>query len=368
MTVQAQTAFTTYKSPLHHMASATPTDYWNDSCSVAELTYAIDHGAVGATSNPTIVLSVLKQEMSLWQDRIQHIIADNPTWSETEITWKVVEAVAVHGSTLLLPIFERTGGQKGRLSIQTNPALYRSADAMIAQTLHFDALAPNLNVKMPVTAAGVQAMEEVTAQGVSINATVSFSVAQAVAVAEAVERGLKRRAAAGKPTDTLQPVCTIMVGRVDDWMAAVTHRDRITVNPGAIPWAGVAVMKQAYRVFQERGYRTRLLAAAYRHHLHWSAFIGGDVVLSMPCDWAKRFNASDVTVEDRMSQPVDPALVDDLYRHVPDFRRAYDIDGMTPAEFDGYGATVRTLRGFIGSYHELIALIREKFMLPNPDA
>ncbi len=358
---------TTYKSPLHEMAQTTITDYWNDSCAVEELTYAIEHGAVGATSNPTIVYTVLKQEMHLWSDRIKQIIADNPTWTETEITWQVIEEVAVHGSKLLLPVYERTAGKKGRLSIQTNPANYRTPEALVAQALHFSTLAPNLHIKMPVTAAGVQAIEEVTYNGASINATVSFTVPQAIAVAEAVERGMQRRAAEGKSNAELVPMCTLMVGRVDDWMTAVTTRDRIIVNPESIPWAGVAVVKNAYRIFQERGYRTRLLVAAYRHHRHWSEFIGGDVAQTIPYDWAKRYNASDVKVIDRMHIPVDPAIIDDLYTHIPDFRRAFDADGMTPAEFDSYGATVRTLRGFIGSYHDLIGLLRDKFMLPNPD-
>lgn len=358
---------TTYLSPLYEMAHTTSTDYWNDSCSVEELKYAIEHGAVGATSNPSIVLAVLKQEMSMWSDRIQQIIRENSTYSEIEVTWQVVEEVAVYASRLLLPLFEKTDGQKGLLSIQTNPANYRNTKAMLDQAMHFNTLAPNLHVKIPVTAAGVLAIEEATYHGVSINATVSFTVSQTIAVAEAVERGLARRAAEGLSTAHIVPVCTVMVGRVDDWMAAVTTRDRITVNPDSIPWAGVAVMKKAYHIYTERSYRTRLLAAAYRHHRHWSEFIGGDVITSMPCDWAKRFNASDVQVVERMQLPVDPSIIADLYTHVPDFRRAYDIDGMAPADFDTYGATVRTLRGFIASYHDLIALIREKFMLPNPD-
>jgi transaldolase len=63
---------------------------------------------------------------------------------------------------------------------------------------------------------------------------------------------------------------------------------------------------------------------------------------------------------------VPPGVVETLYEKFPDFRRAYDVDGMTPEEFDSFGPTVRTLRTFIGAYHDLIALIRD-FMLPNPD-
>ena len=81
---------TAYKSPLQQMALTTPTDFWNDSCSVQELTDAIDIGEVGATTNSLIVHSVRKIEMHLWKDRIYEIIHKNPTWSDVEITWKVV--------------------------------------------------------------------------------------------------------------------------------------------------------------------------------------------------------------------------------------------------------------------------------------
>ena len=90
-------------SPLLQTVSTTRTDYWNDSCSVNELTYAIGHGAVGATTNPTIVLNVLKQEMHLWDKRIHAIIDDNPTWSESEVAWKLIEEMAVRGADLLRP-------------------------------------------------------------------------------------------------------------------------------------------------------------------------------------------------------------------------------------------------------------------------
>lgn len=358
---------TIYKSPLHETVSTTVTDFWNDSCSVGELAYAIEHGAVGATSNPTIVLQVLRLEWDMWANRIKQIIDDNPTWTEEEIMWQVFEEIGVKGAEQLLPVFERENGKKGRLSIQTNPANYRNFEKMVAQAVHFARLAPNMQVKLPVTSQGILAIEEATYRGVNINATVSFTVAQAVAVGEAVERGLERREAEGLPVDDMSPVCTIMVGRNDDWMRVVTKRDGIIVNPQYLPWAGVATFKKAYQIYQERGYRARLLAAAYRHHLHWSEFIGGDVILTIPSEWQKLFNNSQVEVMPRMDDAVDQVIIDELYDRIPDFRKAYDEDGLTVAEFDTYGATVRTLRGFISSYHELIRVVREEFMLPNPD-
>ena len=108
------------------------------------------------------------------------------------------------------------------------------------------------------------------------------------------------------------------------------------------------------------------MAAAYRSHLHWSEFIGGDIILTIPYEWQVLFNNSSVEVKERMHNPVDPKIISELYRLVPDFRRAYDEDGMSVDEFDEYGATARTLRGFCDHYHELLSIVRDA-MLPNPD-
>jgi transaldolase len=353
-------------SPLLQTVTTTATDVWNDSCSPAELAEALANGAVGATTNPAIVLGVLAQEMPAWRGWIARLVSENPTADEDTLSWRLIEAVGLKGAELLLPVFEREKGRKGRLSIQTNPILYRNTEALVAQAEHFASLAPNIQVKIPVTAAGVPAIEEATYRGVSINATVSFTLPQAIAVAEAVERGLSRRMAEGKDTSSMSPVCTLMVGRLDDWLKVVSKRDGILTTPGHLDWAGIAVMKKAYGIYKARKYRTRLLAAAYRSHLHWSELIGGDVVLTITHEWQKLINASDIEVRERMQNPVDPAIIDTLQRKFVDFRKAYDEKGMGIADFDSYGATVRTLRSFIEAYRQIQAIVRD-FMLPSPD-
>jgi transaldolase len=355
-----------FKSPLHETVSTTPTQFWNDSCSLADLSDAIEHGATGATTNPTIVGEVLVKEMGLWRDRIDELIVANPTWAEDAVTWKLIEEMGVRGAELLRPAFEREQKLKGRLSIQTDPRLYRDAAGIVRHALHLGALAPNIQVKIPATHAGIRAVEEATASGVTINATVSFTVSQALAVAEAVERGLARREAAGGDTSTMTPVCTLMVGRLDDWLRLLAERDALAVTPGTISWSGIACLKRAYALYQERGYRTRLLAAAYRHHRHWSELIGGDVVLTIPARWQRIVNGSDVEVRPRIDEPVPADAVAELVRLFPDFSSAYHPAGLEPAEFDRFGPTVRTLRQFISSYHGLVAMIRD-IMLPDPD-
>lgn len=353
-----------YKSLLEEMAKTTDTDYWNDSCAVSELKYAIPNGAVGATTNPVIVLNVLKKEYDLWENRILEIIKDNPTFDEDEVSWQLIEEMAVKGSELLMPVFKRENGMKGRISIQTNAKFYRDAKRMLNQAVKFDKLALNMQVKMPATAAGINAMEEATYQGVNINATVCFTVPQAVAVGEAVDRGLKRREGEGKDTSKMSPVCTIMVGRLDDWLKIVADKENISIDPSYLEMAGVAAMKNAVQIFKERGYKTRMLTAAYRNQLHWSELIGGNIIHTIPYKWQKRYNNSTVEIKNTTDLPMDPHILKELMDKFVDFKRAYEPDGMSPEEFVDYGATKRTLKGFIMGYQQLVDIIRD-LMIPG---
>lgn len=354
------------KSPLLQMTETTPTCLWNDSAALDELAYSIEHGAVGATCNPVIALSILKRQMPLWRGRIEALIQEMPMATEDQIGWKIVEEMSVKGAALLKPVFDAQGGRNGRLSIQTDPRFFRNTEAILEQATHFSQLAPNMIVKIPATRAGIPAMEEATYRGISINATVSFTVPQTIAVAEAVERGLARREKEGLDIRSMGPVCTIMVGRLDDWLKVVLEKEGICIDPGYLEWAGVAVLKKAYRIYRERGYRLRLLSAAFRNHMHWSEFIGGDVVISPPYAWQLRYNASDIQPVPRMDHAVDPKIVRELTDHFSDFRRAYSEDGISVDDFDTYGATRRTLRQFLEAGGELAALIRD-FLVPDPD-
>jgi transaldolase len=89
-------------------------------------------------------------------------------------------------------------------------------------------------------------------------------------------------------------------------------------------------------------------------------------VVSPPFRWQERYNASDVEVADRMQIPVPSHIVEQLSAKFIDFRRAYAEDGMTPADFDTFGPTLRTLRQFIKATADLASLVRD-IMLPNPD-
>jgi len=359
---------TTPKSLLHQMTLEQPTQFWNDSCEVSSLRQAIEHGATGATSNPVIVLEAIEAHRPRWLEITTAMVEDHPEETEEQLAWRLVARAATEGAELLEPVFEAHDGRAGRLSVQVNPRLYTDARRMVAHAEELYALAPNMAIKVPAVTAGIAAMEELTARGVVVNATVCFTLPQALAVAEGIERGLKRAEAAGLDTARMTPWVTIMVGRLDDHLreqqaAAVSDAQR-AFDPERIRIASRAVMRRAYQIFRQRGYRATLLAAAMRSHHHWSDFIGGELVVTIPPAWQETFNASGVEVRPRIDEPVDEATVGALLEAFPDFGRAYQERGLEPDEFVTYGATVKTLHQFLDGYDQLLRFVRE-VMLPR---
>lgn len=352
------------KAPLARAAAETPTALWNDSADPDELRASIAFGAVGATCNPVIAFTAISRHPGVWGPRLLELAAEHPTWGESQLGWEAVRELSVEAAKQLLPAFEASGGRNGRLSIQTDPRLFRNADALVEQAVEFSGLAPNIIVKIPATAVGVAAMEEAAYRGVSINATCSFTVPQALAVGEALERALDRRAADGLPEQEFGHVVTIMGGRLDDWLKKWTARERILTTPGVLDWAGVAALKRAHAIFTERGYRSRILSAAFRSFLHWSELVGGDLVISPPFDWQARINENGIPAEDRIDVPVAPEILSELME-LSEFRKAYEPDGMSAEEFIDFGATRDTLRQFLDADAKLDALVRD-VILPAP--
>ena len=168
---------TIFRSPLHKMVSATPTDFWNDSCAVGELKYAHRARRRGSHEQPDDRLHRPPAGIRRLESRdISELFANHnrPDGSRRSRGSSSKRSPCAARSSFD-PSSSAREGKKGFLSIQTNPDYYRTPGRSRGQALHFSKLAPNMQVKIPATAAGIVAIEEVTAQGVSINATVCFT-------------------------------------------------------------------------------------------------------------------------------------------------------------------------------------------------
>ena len=246
-------------SPLGRTIATTATDIWNDSCAVDELEYAISYGAVGATANPTIVTDVWKADPAHWRGRVRALADERPDATEVDLAWAIVEEMSLRAAPLLAARLRGVRRPPGPAldADRSDPLPLARPDARAGRSTSMGSpRTSSSSSRRPRSAS--RSMEEATYRGVNVNATVSFSVAQAVAAAEAVERGLRRREAEGLPVDDMGPVITLMMGRLEDWLRVQTERDGIVADPTACPGRASRSSSGPYAEFGARGLRARL--------------------------------------------------------------------------------------------------------------
>jgi transaldolase len=291
-----------------HRLSALGQSVWIDFLSrdllaTGALARAVDADAVvGVTSNPTIFLKALAGGHAYDEQ-----IAAEPGSAKSvflRLATRDVEAAC----DLLRPVWERTGGRDGYVSIEVDPRLAHDSESTIeeAALLHQAIARPNLLVKIPATDAGVPAIEETIARGYSINVTLIFSLTRHRQVAESYLRGLERLVAAGGDPSSVHSVASFFVSRVDtetDRRLAGLKRDDFKGR------LGIANAKLAYQQYKtafagERWQRLAVHGAtkqrclwasmsvkdpAYRDTLYVEELIGPETISTMPEETIRAF-------------------------------------------------------------------------------
>lgn len=336
-----------------------PTEFWNDSAEPAEIRRAATWGAVGVTSNPVLMPRAARASALRWDVEIAAYKRQGITDPE-EVAWHVVRGIALEDAAIMAPVYYRTQGHTGRLCVQVNPNNHANAEAMIAQARTISRWAPNLLIKLPVTAAGLVAMEALTAEGVSTVGTLSYGVPQVIGVAEAFRRGLQRAQQRGVDTSRVRNYAVIMTGRLDDHLRDANREQGLGIAEELINRAGVAVTQKALRIFRQRAYESVILLASFRPYHDLGDFLGGDYVVSVPPELQERIITRGTPLRADVDKPLPQEVIEALQTRLPDFCRAYDEDGMTPDEFAGFGPVVKTLHQFIGGYRDLVSYVQER--------
>jgi len=319
----------------------TRTRWWHDSAEAAELQLGLERGAVGVTTNPFLSNIALVKDREIWAAAIDGVLAQKLA---PELKAEALMQIAVLRTTeKLLPEFDATNGQSGFVCAQVNPVRAGDRDCMLATARRFHHWAPNIAVKLPATGAGIDVLEDCVAEGISVTCTVSFTVPQVIAIAERHRAGIERAKAQGIVPGKCFAV--IMIGRLDDFLREVAHDNQAAVSESDIRQAGLAVTKRAYALYRERGYEAVLLVAALRGEYHLTELTGADLIMSIAPAFQEVFVTRDHPREERIDKPV-PADAIERLSQMPEFVRAYEPDGMTPAEFMAFGATQRTLSQF----------------------
>lgn len=325
---------------LQWLSSQTQSIYWHDSAVYAQQQEAFANGAVGMTTNPFLIQSTLNGDKAFWTDRLSKLPKDLTGDEKAETLMRMVTGFYANETT---PIFEKGISGEGYVCAQTNPNKTGDAEYMIEQAKRLASWAPNIVVKVPATNAGIKAYEECVACGLNMAATVSFTVPQVLAVAEAAKRGKERAIANGiKPGLT---IAVMMVGRLDDYLRDVAHDSCANVSESDIVQAGIACAKKAYAIFNERGYDTYLMPAGCRGANQVIELAGAKMIFSIAPKIVDLL-PGDTPCEERIQIPVEQDVIDRLMT-MPEFRKAYEEDGMTREQFITFGSANRTTDQFI---------------------
>jgi transaldolase len=325
----------------HWLIESTPTTWWHDSGDPNELDAALANLASGVTTNPLLSYRALAARPDYFLPLAGKLPAGLSTEERADL---LMRAVVCDAARKVEPVHRETGGAQGYACAQVNPSRAGDREEMLAMARLHHTWAPNIAVKLPVTAAGLDVLEECVAQGITCTATVSFTVPQVIAVAERHRKGVVRAAASGITPGRCFAV--IMIGRLDDYLREVAHDNRASVSESDIQQAGLAVTKRAYAIYRDHGYEAVLLVAALRGDHHMTELAGASLIMSVhPRNQAQLLEPG-IPREQRIDRPIAPDVIARLSK-MPDFVRAYEPDGMSPEEFVAYGVTQRTLSQFI---------------------
>jgi transaldolase len=319
----------------------TPTKWWHDSAEAGELQLGLARGAIGVTTNPFLANLALVKDRDLWAPAIDAVLAQKlPPEQKAEA---LMQIPVMRTTEKLMPEFTATQGQSGFVCAQVNPLRAGDRDCMLAMAKRFHRWAPNIAVKLPATSAGLDVAEDCVAEGITVTLTVSFTVPQALAIAERHRAGIARAKAKGVAPGKCFAV--IMIGRLDDFLREVAHDNQAAVSESDIRQAGLAATKRAYSLYRERGYEAVLLVAALRGDYHLTELAGADLLMSIAPAFQEAFVTKDLPREERIGCPVPADAIERLCQ-MREFVRSYEPDGMTPEEFMAFGATQRTLSQF----------------------
>jgi transaldolase len=327
---------------LNWLANNTPTMWWHDSADPKELQIGLERGCVGVTTNPVLAATALKANREAWGTEINKVLANNlPPAEKAEA---LLQIAVTKTAEKLMPEFKASNGERGYVCAQVSPLLIGDRDKMVAMAKRLHSWAPNICVKLPASGAGIDAIEACAAEGISTNATVSFTLPQLLAVGEQTAEGVRKAKARGlKPAKAF---ATMMIGRLDDYLREVAKDNQVEVTEDDIQHSGMAVVKRAYQLYRERGYETMLLVAALRGTHHLTELAGGDLVLSVHPQIQDKVMAKPLPRERGIQTVILPESIARLSK-IREFVRAYEPDGMTKDEFIAHGATQRTVSQFV---------------------
>jgi transaldolase len=343
------------KPYFQRVTESSPTMFWINNPTRAQAHMAIEQGALGCTNNPSYTQKMLDHPeegayaLQILDETLRECTDDRQ--AAVVFQAKMVKPIA----EIFRPMWEKSSGQHGFVSIQGDPIDDEDTDLIIRESLENRHVGPNICCKIPVTIPGIAAMQELLDHNTPLNSTEIFGVSQMVAICETYER------IARKNGQWPMFYMSHIAGIYDDYLQNYVKEHDIQISYDVLWQAGLAVARKVYNLMIERGYHATFIAGGARGLHHFTEIVGGRICCTI--NWegtADKLIAQNPPVVYRLFNPVPQKVIDELMEKLPDFKRGYLEDGLTPEEFADFGPVQLFRSMFIQSWKHTLEIIKER--------
>ena len=343
------------KSYFIRLTEHTPTEFWINNPTRKQADLALQHNATGVTTNPSFTQKMIDHPV---EGEYAHKLLDESIKESNEIDEiiaifqrKMVKSIAEK----FLPIFKKSNGTKGFVSIQSDPINEHDPDVIIRHGIENIKISPNICIKIPTTRSGLVAMDYFISKNIPVNATEFFAMNQGI---ELCENYLKASKKSGNA-----PVLFIshIAGIYDDHIKNVIESEKIDISPDIQYQAGLAITRKFYNMHVERNYPGTIVGGGARGLHHFTEIVGGKICGTI--NWegtADKLIESDPPVVYRLFNPVENYVIDELNKKLVDFKRGWMDDGLAIEEFDDFGPVKLFTSSFIKSWKRVLEIIADK--------
>jgi transaldolase len=326
----------------------------------------------GATTNQPLTWQVIERDPAYWKRWLEAERQRSPEMTGREAMWRLFIEVAARGAGMLGPIAAASTYHRGQICCQVDPRDLTDMEAMVSQARRIHAARPNIMVKMPGTKEGIEGVRILTAAGIPTNVTLSFTVSQLIAVGEAAQAGLAEARQRGTDLRHWRSCAVMMLGRYEDHpvFRAQAEERGIALADADLRWAGIAIFRKAHRIFRERGYPSKLMAASMRvgptvngaaRVWHIEKLAGANAVLTVFPNILEAFLGAygHLPLAPQVDEPVPAGVLERLMR-IPYFTEGYDERGIAPENFVAHPALQATAASFADAMGKIEAFAAAK--------
>lgn len=339
----------------HRVHEQTPTRFWINNPTLEQAKRAIEEGAVGCTTNPSYVSKLFSSEedMRVVLRAIDLLLPYEK--NDSIVASKVQQMMVARLADVFLPLYEKSEGKEGLVTIQGDPFAETDTNLIIEEGLENHKIGKNICIKIPVTKWGIEAISAMVEQNIPTMATEVMGLSQAISICEAYQKASDERGF------TPPFYVTHITGILDDHFKRVIKQQNLQIDENLVRYAGLSIAKKQYELLKERNYPGIMMGGGARKLEDFTELVGGE--LSITINWkgsAETLLEKDESVISRISENLDDSEIEILKKQLPDYQRALDEDGMQIDEYYDYGAVELFRTSFQGGWNELLALIKTR--------